>query len=166
MKRIRPITRYVNYKKLFGIGSIFLLLFAMLSGCNEVADNSSGANIKITSLNIEKTQPENEIYPYFKFIVALKNVGSGGDKSTVTANLYAWWDSSGYWRDLDFSWENLGYIDSGDTSSVTLMVIDRYKKADNYKVEITVETDNGENEWYDLELGGGYYSDVFKSTLI
>ena len=145
-------------KQLLIIGIIILILTVGLSGCNEIFDNSSGADVKITSLYIDKTHPEGETYPSFRFTVELKNVGNSGDKTTVKAKLYAWYD---YWYSLGSDWEKIGYIDSGDTAVSILAVVDKNKQADKYKVEITADTEEGKNQWYDLELGGGYYTDVF-----
>lgn len=141
-------------KPILIIGIDLLLVSFVLSGCL-----SSGGDVKITSVDMSKNHPN------YTFTIGLKNVGQG-DKTTITAYLSIWTE---YWYSLDHESRVVGYIDQGDTTTTTLTVNARYAEGlDLYKIDIVVDTENGDKQKYSVgfgmsEFGTDFYTDEFWS---
>lgn len=100
----------MNKKMLIFIAIITFIV--ILSGIILLNNSASGADVKITSANISKNEPD------YTFSINLKNVGNKGDTITVEAYFYSWADT--YWYLQTYEGKTVGYIDSKDTGSITL----------------------------------------------
>ena len=149
-------------KHLIVIGMVVLLLVVGLSGCL-----TSGADVKITSVNISKNHPD------YTFTIKLKNVGDEGDHAIIEIYLYER-TSADVWSLVNFNDYEDVYMDKGDATTVTLTVKDKYN-ADTYDetirylVEVEASTESGkmdaphQSKGYTTYIGTDVYSKEFYS---
>ncbi len=147
-------------KKLM-IPFVIVLFIVVVFGVILLNNSSSGADTKITSVDINKNLPD------FTITAHLKNIGDKGDTISVEAYLFSIGSSEGAWYTEDHETKTVGYIDSGDTgtASFNLQILRNRDMVDKYKIVVVAEspfTEGSKNR--ELDSGDTRFTIYFHGT--
>jgi hypothetical protein len=151
----------ISNKKLMIPFIVIILLAIIVAGVLLLSNSSSGADTKITSVDINKNLPN------FTVTVHLKNVGDKGDTISVKAYLFSIGSSDWAWYTEDFETKTIGYIDSGDTGTATFnfQILRNRDMVDKYKIVVVAESPSIEgSKNRELDSGDARFTFSFHGT--